>query len=63
MNKMTLDEILESIARSSCLIETLKTRNSDSLDFHTVAVWELENALRAAYKAGMNHQLDYSDGF
>lgn len=52
---MTLNEILESIAYSSCEIETLETRGSDELDFHNVAVWELENALRAAYKAGMNH--------
>lgn len=33
-------------------IETLETRNSDSLDFHDVAVWSIRNALAAAFAAG-----------
>lgn len=32
--------------------QTLETRNSDSLDFHEVAVWSLKAALEAAYEAG-----------
>ncbi|WP_232293720.1 DUF6900 domain-containing protein [Stigmatella aurantiaca] len=35
-------------------IETLKTRNSDSLDFHEVSVWRLKEALNAAYQAGLS---------
>jgi hypothetical protein len=31
----------------------LETRNSDSLDFHDVAVWTLREALQAAYVAGV----------
>jgi hypothetical protein len=31
---------------------SLKTRGSDSLDFHEVAVWQIEKALIAAYQAG-----------
>jgi len=31
---------------------TLETQNSDSLDFHKLAVWELKELLDAAYKAG-----------
>lgn len=48
------EEVLERIARQSLNIETLKTRNSDSLDFHDVAVWGLKEALEAAYQAGLS---------
>ena len=33
-------------------LETLETRNSDRLDFHDLAVWEIRDALQAAYDAG-----------
>lgn len=33
-------------------IETLETRNSDSLDFKDIPVWRLKAALEAAYRAG-----------
>ncbi|MFB1485150.1 DUF6900 domain-containing protein [Corallococcus sp. RDP092CA] len=49
-----LQETLERIARETLNIETLKTRNSDSLDFHEVAVWRLKEALEAAYQAGLS---------
>lgn len=32
--------------------QTLERRNLDSLDFHEVAVWEVKDALEAAYDAG-----------
>lgn len=48
------EETLERIAREALNIETLKTRNSDSLDFHDVAVWRLKEALEAAYQAGLS---------
>jgi hypothetical protein len=44
--------ILAAIARKHLLIPTLKTRRSDSLDFHDVAVWQVEAALKAAFAAG-----------
>ena len=47
-----LDATLEEIARKELRIETLTTRNSDSLDFHEVAVWGVRAALLAAYRAG-----------
>jgi len=47
-------ETLERIARETLNLETLKTRNSDSLDFHDVAVWRLRDALEAAFQAGMS---------
>jgi hypothetical protein len=47
-----LDQILSTIARNHLFIETLKTRRSDSLDFHNVAVWAVRDALAAAYEGG-----------
>ena len=40
------------IAREILAVETLETRNSDSLDFSDQAVWTLGRALEAAYRAG-----------
>lgn len=40
------------IAREILDLETLETRNMDSLDFHELAVWEIREALEAAYNAG-----------
>lgn len=47
-----MKEILEKIAREKLGIKILDTRNSDALDFHDVAVWNVKAALEAAYKAG-----------
>jgi len=48
----TTDKVIESIARVHLHLETLDTRRSDSLDFHELAVWQLRDALEAAYRAG-----------
>ena len=48
-----LDQLLTQIASQHLGIDTLETRNSDSLDFHEVAVWTLREALQAAYLAGV----------
>jgi hypothetical protein len=45
--------ILAEIAREHLLIPTLESQRSDSLDFHPVAVWGLEAALKAAFDAGV----------
>ena len=47
-----LDDVLEAIARERLDVPTLRTRKSDSLDFHEVSVWQLREALDAAYRAG-----------
>ena len=47
-----LDKLLTTIAREQLDIPTLECRNSDSLDFHDLAVWKLRAALDAAYLAG-----------
>lgn len=49
---MNKDETLRQIAAKHLNVETLDTRNSDSIDFHEVAVWSLRSALEAAYDAG-----------
>ncbi|MDE0724355.1 MAG: hypothetical protein OSB62_06605 [Alphaproteobacteria bacterium] len=46
------DQLLAEIAKKHLNIETLETRNSDSLDFHDISVWSLKDAIEAAYKAG-----------
>ena len=46
------DALLMGIAERRFFLETLETRNSDSLDFHDVAVWAIRSALDAAFEAG-----------
>lgn len=48
MTHPTLDHIAQTILG----LETLDTRNSDRLDFHELAVWNIKAALQAAYEAG-----------
>lgn len=51
------DRMLEGIAKRALDIPTLRTRKSDSLDFHDVAVWSLLEAMRLAYAAGIEHAI------
>mgnify|MGYP003502186415 CR=1 FL=1 len=46
------EALLAELALRHFGVETLATRNSDSLDFHEVDVWSLRRALRSAYRAG-----------
>jgi len=46
-------EQFEDIAKTHLGIDTLKTQNSDRLDFHDVAVWNIVKALKLAYQAGV----------
>ena len=50
-----IDTILTLIAQKHLGIDTLQTRNADSLDFHNTAVWCLKDALEAAFQAGVEH--------
>ncbi|MFI5298960.1 MAG: DUF6900 domain-containing protein [Polyangiales bacterium] len=43
---------LLDIARRHLRLETLETRNMDSLDFHELSVASIQDALEAAYLAG-----------
>lgn len=44
--------VLQRIAKKYLRLNTLDRRNSDSLDFHDLAVWQIRIALEAAYRAG-----------
>jgi hypothetical protein len=46
------DALILEIAQRRFFLETLETRNSDSLDFHDVAVWAIRDALAEAFEAG-----------
>ena len=46
-------EAVARIAKEILGLETLDTRNSDSLDFSEQAVWTLKAALETAYAAGL----------
>ena len=48
----TVESAIKHIARTMLGLETLETRRSDSLDFHDLAVWQIKQALQAAYEAG-----------
>lgn len=47
-----LNAALETIARDRLRIETLERRMADHLDFHSVSVWSLADALQEAYELG-----------
>lgn len=51
----TAAQTLQEIARKHLRIETLETQKSDRLDFHDLAVWNIEAALKAAFEAGQAH--------
>ena len=46
------DALILEIAQRQFFIETLETRERDSLDFHDVAVWSIRAALEEAYESG-----------
>lgn len=48
-----MNETVAEIAKRVLNVETLATRKMDSLDFHGLAVWQLRDALEAAYRAGV----------
>jgi hypothetical protein len=43
---------IAEIARRLLHLDTLESRNSDSLDFHELAVWQVKEALLVAFAAG-----------
>ena len=43
---------IEKIARETLGLETLEPRRRDSLDFHELSVWQIADALAAAFEAG-----------
>ncbi len=49
------DQLFTQIAKDELHLETIETRNSDSLDFHDCAVWAIKATLEAAYEAGQQN--------
>lgn len=49
---MSTQKTLQQIAQKHLGLETLETRQRDRLDFHDLAVWNIEAALKAAFAAG-----------
>lgn len=47
-----MDIILKQIAKKYLLLDTLEAQNSDNLDFTEQSVWNIKDALTAAYQAG-----------
>ena len=47
-----MEKAIKEIAKKFFRIETFESRKSDSLDFTEQAVWDIKNALVAAYEAG-----------
>lgn len=52
MENTQRNQVLEAIAKKHLRIDTLQAQDSDSADFHDLAVWSIEAALQAAYEAG-----------
>ena len=48
------DALVTAIANKHMHIETLKERKSDSMDFHSLSVWEIEAALKEALRTGID---------
>jgi len=47
---------IKQIAKDELGITTLDARFSDELDFHELAVWQIQKALIAAYAAGFKRR-------
>lgn len=58
MTKKNLEQALTRIANENFVglkdRQDLERQYSDELDFHDVAVWEIKQALLAAYELGKN---------
>ena len=48
----TQDKAIQEIAKRVLHIQTLEKQNLDSLDFHDVAVWQIQKALKEAFEQG-----------
>ncbi len=52
----------QDIARRHLKIATLETRNADALDFHELAVWNIREALIAAFESGARFTRNANNG-
>jgi len=59
---MTRNESVERIGKQTLGLPTMKTRNSDGLDFHDLSVWQIREALNQAYDDGYDAGSDAAKG-
>lgn len=53
INRQNINKILTDIAIKHLFVDTLETRNNDSLDFvDGISVWNIKRALKEAYDQG-----------
>ncbi len=52
------ERVAENVAKRVLGIETLAAQHSDRLDFHTVGVWQIADALREAWECGRAYQIE-----
>lgn len=52
MAQRKFDTVLKRIAQKHLRVSTLEPRRSDRLDFYKLSVWNLKDALEAAYQTG-----------
>lgn len=58
---MKMEKEIEKIAAEILGLETLEARNMDSLDFSDQSVWQLKEALEAAYVAGRVNRMNKNE--
>lgn len=59
--KEQLEKLLTKIAQKHLGIQTLESQGRDRLDFHDVGVARLKEALKAAFKAGVEVGFMYAN--
>jgi hypothetical protein len=52
-NERAIDPTLELIAKRCLGVDTLETRKSDASDFREYAIWQIRDALEAAFATGV----------
>ena len=57
MTTPEFEKMLENIARREFGVATLEARKSDRLDFYTVSVWQIREALIQAYAYGRSDSI------
>jgi hypothetical protein len=51
-DQVTKEQVLLEIAKKHLGLKTLDEQKHDHLDFHSLAVWSIKDALEAAFEAG-----------
>jgi hypothetical protein len=57
-SKIQDQQVLQIAQNNFYGIATIKTQNSDSLDFHDAAIWNIVSAISEAYELGYNKAIE-----